>query len=60
MERNAMTDYKLKIDPDDLSELLVMIEKSFDIKFGDTELEESDINELNLLNDIIRAKKNVL
>jgi len=36
---NAMTDYELKnIDPDDISDLLVKVEKSFDIKFGDTEL----------------------
>jgi acyl carrier protein len=35
----AMTDYELKnIDPDDISDLLVKVEKSFDIKFGDTEL----------------------
>jgi|SRR5690606_30403182 len=34
-----MTDYELKnIDPDDISDLLVKVEKSFDIKFGDTEL----------------------
>jgi len=32
--------YELKnIDPDDISELLVKVEKSFDIKFGITELE---------------------
>ncbi|WP_237488026.1 acyl carrier protein, partial [Hufsiella arboris] len=37
---NAMTtDYELKnIDPDDISDLLVKVEKSFDIKFGNTEL----------------------
>lgn len=34
-----MTDYELKnIDPDDISDLLVKVEKSFDIKFGNTEL----------------------
>jgi len=34
-----MTDYKLKnIDPDDINDLLVKIENSFDIKFNDTEL----------------------
>jgi hypothetical protein len=34
-----MTDYELKnIDPDDIGDLLVKVEKSFDIKFGDTEL----------------------
>lgn len=34
-----MTDYELKnIDPDDISDILVKVEKSFDIKFGDTEL----------------------
>jgi hypothetical protein len=34
-----MTDSELKnIDPDDLSDLLVKVEKSFDIKFGDKEL----------------------
>lgn len=34
-----MIDYELKnIDPDDISDILVKIEKSFDIKFGDTEL----------------------
>lgn len=34
-----MTDYELKnIDPDDIRDLLVKVEKSFDIKFGDTEL----------------------
>ncbi|WP_461791410.1 acyl carrier protein [Pedobacter sp.] len=34
-----MTDYELQnIDPDDISDLLVKVEKSFDIKFGDTEL----------------------
>lgn len=34
-----MTDYELKnIDPDDISDLLVKVEKSFDIKFGDMEL----------------------
>ncbi len=34
-----MTDYELKnIDPEDISDLLVKAEKSFDIKFGDTEL----------------------
>lgn len=34
-----MTDYELKnIDSDDFSDLLVKVEKSFDIKFGDTEL----------------------
>jgi hypothetical protein len=34
-----MTDYELKnIDPDDICDLLVKVEKSFDIKFGDTEL----------------------
>lgn len=36
---NAMIHYELKnIDPDDISDLLFKIEKSFDIKFGDTEL----------------------
>lgn len=36
---NAMTDYELKnIDPDDISDLLVKVEKSFDIKFGHPEL----------------------
>lgn len=36
---NAMTDYELKnIDPDDISDLLVKVEKSFDITFSDTEL----------------------
>lgn len=36
---NAMTDYELKnIDPDDISDLLVKVENSFDIKFDDTEL----------------------
>ncbi|MCT1526967.1 hypothetical protein, partial [Sphingobacterium hotanense] len=36
---NAMTDYELKnIDPDDISDLLVKFEKSFEIKFGNTEL----------------------
>lgn len=36
---NAMTDYELKnIDLDDISDLLVKVEKSFDIKFCDTEL----------------------
>ncbi|MBP0613393.1 hypothetical protein J8J42_10070 [Chryseobacterium sp. cx-311] len=34
-----MTDYELKnIDPDDINDLLVKVEKSFNIKFGDTEL----------------------
>lgn len=34
-----MKDYELKnIDPDDISDLLVKVEKSFDISFGDTEL----------------------
>jgi hypothetical protein len=34
-----MTDSELKnIDPDDISDLLVKVEKSFDIKFGETEL----------------------
>lgn len=34
-----MTDYELKnIDPDDISDLLVKVEKSFDIKLGNTEL----------------------
>jgi acyl carrier protein len=34
-----MTDYELKnIDPDDISDLLVKVETSFDIKFGDNEL----------------------
>lgn len=34
-----MTDYELKdIDPDDISDLLVKVEKSFDITFGDAEL----------------------
>ncbi|SDC42222.1 acyl carrier protein [Niabella drilacis] len=34
-----MRDYKLKnIDPDDIGDLLVKVEKSFDIKFGETEL----------------------
>lgn len=36
---NAMTDYELKnIDSADINDLLVKVEKSFDIKFGDTEL----------------------
>lgn len=34
-----MTDFELQnIDPEDLDDLLVKVEKSFDIKFGDTEL----------------------
>ncbi|WP_316832862.1 hypothetical protein [Pedobacter aquatilis] len=34
-----MTDYELKnIDPDDINDLLVKVEKSFAIKFSDTEL----------------------
>ncbi|WP_126973239.1 hypothetical protein [Gynurincola endophyticus] len=34
-----MADYELNdIDPDDISDLLIKIEKSFDIKFGHTEL----------------------
>ncbi len=36
---NAMTDHKVEnIDSEDAGDLLVKIEKSFDIKFGDTEL----------------------
>lgn len=36
---NAMTEYELKnIDLDDIGDLLVRVEKSFDIKFGNTEL----------------------
>lgn len=36
---DAMTDYKAEnIDSEDAGDLLVKIEKSFDIKFGDTEL----------------------
>lgn len=36
---NAMTDHKLEnIDSEDAGDLLIKIEKSFDIKFGDTEL----------------------
>ena len=34
-----MTDYELKdIDSEDISDLLVKVEKSFNIKFGDKEL----------------------
>lgn len=36
---NAMTDYELKnIDSEDIEDLLIKVEASFDIKFGDTEL----------------------
>ena len=36
---NAMTDYELKnIDPEDIEDLLVKVETSFDIKFGEGEL----------------------
>lgn len=36
---NAMTNYKVEnIDSEDAGDLLIKIEKSFDIKFGDTEL----------------------
>ena len=36
---NAMIDFELKnIDPDDISDLLIKVENSFNIKFNDTEL----------------------
>jgi acyl carrier protein len=53
-----MTDfetYKLfNVDPDDISEVLVKIEKSFGLKFGDTELK--DVKIFGEICDIIASK----